>query len=71
MTVQYIYDYYGGGRRKLDDRRQFIYTYHLPERRSGCERRSGMDRRRAGRELMQQSAPAEHDFGPVLAWAAG
>jgi len=27
------------------DRRQFSYTMHIPERRSGKERRSGFDRR--------------------------
>ncbi len=27
------------------DRRQFSYSYHIPERRSGKERRRGFDRR--------------------------
>ena len=27
------------------DRREFTYTSHVPERRSGNERRSGLDRR--------------------------
>jgi len=34
-----------GGRRLGIDRRQFSYTSHIPERRSGKERRSGNDRR--------------------------
>ena len=34
-----------GGRRSGIDRREFSYTVHIPERRSGKERRSGVDRR--------------------------
>ena len=34
-----------GGRRLVVGRRQFSYTLHIPERRSGKERRSGLDRR--------------------------
>ena len=34
-----------GGRRSGVDRRQLSYTQHIPERRSGNERRSGLDRR--------------------------
>jgi hypothetical protein len=34
-----------GGRRSGIDRRQLTYTAHIPERRSGKERRSGLDRR--------------------------
>jgi hypothetical protein len=34
-----------GGRRSGIDRRQFSYTAHIPELRSGKERRSGVDRR--------------------------
>ncbi|MDX2497410.1 MAG: hypothetical protein QNL11_05855 [Desulfobacterales bacterium] len=34
-----------GGRRLGIDRRHFYYTAHIPERRSGKERRSGLDRR--------------------------
>lgn len=33
------------GRRLGVDRRQFSYDFHIPERRSGKERRSGLDRR--------------------------
>jgi len=36
---------YNGGRRSGIDRREFSYTAHIPERRSGNERRSGVDRR--------------------------
>ena len=31
-------------RRRNIDRRQFVYTMHIPERRSGIERRTGSDR---------------------------
>jgi len=34
-----------GGRRSGIDRRQYSYDFHIPERRSGKERRSGLDRR--------------------------
>lgn len=34
-----------GGRRSGMDRRTFSYAVHIPERRSGKERRSGFDRR--------------------------
>lgn len=35
-----------GGRRSGIDRRTFSYTLHIPERRSGADRRCGQDRRR-------------------------
>jgi len=35
-----------GGRRLGDDRRFYSYNGHIPERRSGEERRSGLDRRK-------------------------
>jgi hypothetical protein len=34
-----------GGRRSGVERRQFSYNHHIPERRSGEDRRSGLDRR--------------------------
>jgi len=34
------------GRRSGADRRHFDYTFYIPERRSGIERRSGKDRRK-------------------------
>jgi hypothetical protein len=37
------------GRRFLVDRRQFSYTMHVPERRSGIDRRGGEDRRKSPR----------------------
>jgi hypothetical protein len=37
-----------GGRRLGIDRREFSYDVHLPERRSGKDRRSGLDRRLKG-----------------------
>ena len=38
-----------GGRRAGIDRRQFSYSGHMPERRSGEERRDGGDRRQVPR----------------------
>jgi hypothetical protein len=35
-----------GGRRSGFDRRQFSYGLHIPERRSGRDRRCGKDRRK-------------------------
>lgn len=35
-----------GGRRLGDDRRLYSYNGHIPERRSGKERRAGIDRRK-------------------------
>jgi len=34
------------GRRTGDDRRRFSYAIHIPERRTGQERRNGIDRRK-------------------------
>jgi hypothetical protein len=34
-----------GGRRLGIDRRQFLYTNHIPDRRLGGDRRTGRDRR--------------------------
>jgi hypothetical protein len=34
-----------GGRRKDSERRNFDYTAHIPERRSGEDRRDGKERR--------------------------
>ncbi|MBW2240175.1 MAG: hypothetical protein JRF39_14375 [Deltaproteobacteria bacterium] len=34
-----------GGRRSGTDRREYTYTSYIPERRSGKERRGGLDRR--------------------------
>lgn len=41
-----VVDHDNGGRRSCVDRRQFLYAAHIPERREGIERRSGVDRRR-------------------------
>lgn len=38
-----------GGRRSGGDRRTYSYTLHVPERRSGADRREGEDRRKAPR----------------------
>jgi hypothetical protein len=37
-----------GGRRSGIDRRQFSYSEHIPERRSGGDRRRGKERRSGG-----------------------
>ena len=39
-----------GGRRLIDDRRLYSYNGYLPERRSGEDRRSGLDRRIKSRQ---------------------
>jgi len=38
-----------GGRRSGIERRTYQYNGHIPERRSGKDRRSGIDRRRQSR----------------------
>lgn len=38
-----------GGRRSGIERREFSYDQHIPERRSGEDRRSGKERRRKSR----------------------
>ena len=35
-----------GGRRSGGERRNYSYTLHIPERRSGNDRRNGIDRRK-------------------------
>jgi len=42
MDTTAVHDY--GGRRSGVDRRQFTYAVHIPERRSGKERRKSWDR---------------------------
>ncbi|MDX2492799.1 hypothetical protein [Desulfosarcina sp.] len=43
MKTTAIHD--NGGRRSGVDRRQFTYAVHIPERRSGEDRRTSWDRR--------------------------
>ncbi len=43
-----------GGRRSGRDRRQFVYSGHIPERRSGIERRT-LDDRRSGLDRRNQN----------------
>ena len=43
-----------GGRRRVMDRRSFTYIRHIPERRSGHNRRSGFDRRSITRKPDQE-----------------
>jgi hypothetical protein len=39
-----------GGRRSGTDRRRFSYAVHIPESRSGIDRRKGLDRRGSQRK---------------------
>ena len=43
-----------GGRRCGTDRRQFSYAIHIPERRSGKDRRKRTDRRRDSRRMAEK-----------------
>lgn len=43
MKTTVVHDY--GGRRSGVDRRQFSYAVHIPERRSGKDRRVNLERR--------------------------
>ena len=49
MLTQVINSKDNCGRRKKPDRRQFTYTFHIPERRKGDDRRTGDDRRQIDR----------------------
>ncbi len=42
-----------GGRRTCIERRQFSYIVHVPERRSGKDHRSGLDRRSEKSKMRQ------------------
>ena len=50
-----------GGRRLGAERRVYCYSFHIPERRIGRDRRSGLDRRKSPRfqfkELIRESSP--------------
>jgi hypothetical protein len=48
-----------GGRRLCDDRREFSFTAHIPERRTGNDRRNELDDRRSGldRRKLERSSP--------------
>ena len=52
MTLSGLSD--NGGRRLGVDRRQFSYDFHIPERRTGKKRRSGLDRRKKPRASKKQ-----------------
>ena len=43
MDLEKFYD--NGGRRSGIERRRFLFSFHIPERRSGMDRRFGSDRR--------------------------
>lgn len=51
MHRQILFD--NGGRRSRADRRRFSYAAHIPERRSGIDRRKGSDRRSQQREQIK------------------
>ncbi|MBW2605710.1 MAG: hypothetical protein JRE28_15620 [Deltaproteobacteria bacterium] len=48
MDKKILFD--NGGRRSGADRRRFSYAVHIPERRSGINRRKGLDRRDSQRK---------------------
>ena len=54
----------GGGRSGID-RRQFSYSFHIPERRTTQDRRTGKDRRigKDRRATLQARAPLERRGG--------
>lgn len=51
MTGRYLPPYLND-RRRRKERRQFSYTIHMPERRTGKERRLGSERRRTPRQII-------------------
>jgi hypothetical protein len=65
MKLDQTYDHLTGGRRMGYDRRSFNYSWHIPERRSGVDRRCGMDRRKAFRTYAMMAT--EIKTGPFLA----
>jgi hypothetical protein len=50
-----------GGRRLGVERRQISYSDHIPERRSGIDRRRGKDRRRCGKNVKGADERAKGD----------
>ena len=54
MTGHYGYYLppYLNDRRSGRDRRKFLYTMHIPERRIGKERRLGSERRKTSRQII-------------------
>ena len=48
-----------GGRRSGIERRRFSYSGHIPERRSGVDRRCGKDRRDGERHVARQYSHGE------------
>ena len=51
-----------GGRRTCIERRQFSYIVHVPERRSGKDRRSGLYRRSQISQMRQNGAERRAEF---------
>ena len=52
---RYLHFFYSNERRKGNERRKFSYTIHLPERRSGIARRSGLERRKTSRQQIDKT----------------
>lgn len=50
-----------GGRRLGTDRRKFSYSIHIPERRSGMDRRKGLDRRDRKRKYTKHFIEKEQE----------
>ena len=56
-----------GGRRSGIDRRQFLYTFHIPEKRSDKDRRSNMEQRSG----MDQRSDIDRRGGKVIEMKLG
>jgi hypothetical protein len=54
-----------GGRRVGAERRSFSYTYYIPERRSGMDRRSVADRRKNQRIAILPEIEGPQDVRPL------
>jgi len=52
---RYLHFFYSNERRKGNERRKFSYTIHLPERRFGTDRRSGLERRKTSRQQIDKT----------------
>jgi hypothetical protein len=66
-TVMALAPIDNGGRRSDIDRRQFSYTYHIPEKRSLNNRRSGIDRRSG----LDQRSSIDRRSGKVIEMRLG
>ena len=46
---------YFNDRRRGKERRKFLYSMHIPELRTGKDRRSGLERRKTSRQMINKS----------------